>query len=164
GVTCADCHMAYERVGAKKVADHFVTSPMADINGTCGTCHTQSDELIEQEVTKIQNVFVDSRDRTLDSLVQLINAIATAQTDGTPADRIELAQSYQNFASFYVDYAYSENSYGFHAPDYFQRILNQSLDASRKGQLALLGVSAADLEPSAVAQANTEKANETGLI
>ena len=39
-----------------------------------------------------------------------------------------------------IDIVYSENSYGFHAPDYTQRILSQALDAARKGQLALQGL------------------------
>jgi nitrite reductase (cytochrome c-552) len=164
GVTCADCHMAYQRVGAQKVSNHQVTNPMADINGTCGTCHTSSEATIKARVTTIQNRFVDSRDRALDAVVALIDDIAAATEQGVAADRIALAQEYQNKASFYTDYAYSENSYGFHAPDYFQRILSQALDAARKGQLALLGVSAADLEPSDVALANAAAAAEEGLI
>jgi nitrite reductase (cytochrome c-552) len=163
GVTCADCHMAYQTVGSQKVSNHQVTNPMADINGTCGTCHTQDAATIQERVTTIQNRFVDSRDRALDSLVNLITAIEAAQTDGTPEDRIALAREYQNMASFYVDYAYSENSYGFHAPDYFQRILSQSLDASRIGQLVLLGVDPASLAPSDVAAANAAATEESGL-
>ncbi|MDR1799015.1 MAG: ammonia-forming cytochrome c nitrite reductase subunit c552 [Bifidobacteriaceae bacterium] len=160
GVSCADCHMAYQRVGSQKVANHQVTNPMADINGTCGTCHTSSEAVIQERVTTIQNRFVDSRDRALDALVALIDDIAAATENGVAEDRITLAQQYQNKASFYVDYAYSENSYGFHAPDYMQRILSQSLDESRKGQLALLGVSAEDLEPSDVSKANAAAAEE----
>ena len=32
GVSCADCHMPYERLGAKKVRRHWVLSPMLNIN------------------------------------------------------------------------------------------------------------------------------------
>ncbi len=163
GVSCADCHMSYKREGAQKVSNHDIASPMNDVNGTCGTCHKADEEVITNRVTTIQNRFIDSRDRSLDALTALIADIEKAQKDGTDPARIELARKFQNKASFYVDYAYSENSYGFHAPDYMQRILSQSLDAARKGQLALKGVSAEALEPSEIATANAEKAAASGL-
>lgn len=163
GVSCADCHMAYQRDGARKVTDHDVTTPMTDVNGTCGTCHGSDEATITDRVTTIQNRFVDSRDRALDALTELIADLEVAQEDGTPEEQIELAREFQNFASFYVDYAYSENSYGFHAPDYMQRILSQSLDAARKGQLALRGVSADDLGASEIAADNAQRAVDEGL-
>src|SRR5688500_13964089 len=39
GVACADCHMPYVRVGAMKISDHHVRSPMLNISYTCQTCH-----------------------------------------------------------------------------------------------------------------------------
>ena len=163
GVTCADCHMNYARVGSQKTSNHDVTSPMANINGTCGTCHTASEQVLRDEVTTIQNRYVESRDRAMDAVTQLIAAIQAAKSDGTPADLIARAQQYQNQASFYVDYGYSENSYGFHAPDYFQRIFNESIDAARKGQLVLLGVPEDQLGPSDVTQQNLDGIEQSGL-
>jgi len=147
GVTCADCHMNYVRDGAQKVSNHHVASPMADPNASCGVCHPGSTANLQARVTTIQTRFVDSRNRTLDATVALIGDIKAATDNGADPNLIALAQQYQNFANFYVDYAYSENSYGFHAPDYSQRILLQSLDAARNGQLVLLGVPADQLVP-----------------
>ena len=39
GGACADCHMAYQRVGALKVSDHWVRSPLLNINRACQTWH-----------------------------------------------------------------------------------------------------------------------------
>ncbi|MDR1808178.1 MAG: ammonia-forming cytochrome c nitrite reductase subunit c552 [Propionibacteriaceae bacterium] len=164
GVTCADCHMSYQRVGNQKIANHQIADPLANVNATCGVCHTASDQVILDRVETIQNRFIQSRDRALDATVALINDIAAAQAAGVDADRIALAQKFQNQAAFYVDYAYSENSYGFHAPDYMAKILTESLDAARKGQLALLGQTEAELAPSDVAEANLEKIVVTGKI
>ncbi|MCL2455629.1 MAG: ammonia-forming cytochrome c nitrite reductase subunit c552 [Micrococcales bacterium] len=165
GVSCADCHMAYTRVGSLKVSNHQIASPMADVNGTCGTCHGGSTEVIVNRVTTIQNRFVDSRDRALDALVALIEDIEAAEANGTATpEQIEQAQAYHRFASMYVDYAYSENSYGFHAPDYLQRVLSQSLDASRKGQLVLRGVSIEALEPSELSAQHATSARDAGRI
>lgn len=154
GVSCADCHMPYERVGANKVSNHQITTPMADLNASCGTCHSGGTDVLEKRITTIQDRFIESRDRAMDALVSLVADLEKAQTDGTPEEYIELARQYQNKASFYADYVYSENSYGFHAPDYEQRILSQSLDEARKGQLALQGFTKAQLEPSEITTAN----------
>lgn len=164
GVSCADCHMTYRRDGATKVTDHDIASPMLDVNASCGTCHgASSEDVLRDRVTTIQNRFIGSRDRALDALTALIADLEVALGDGTPAAWVERAQELQNRASFYVDMAYSENSYGFHAPDYMQRILSQSLDAARQGQLALRGVEADALAPSTVASDNARHAAATGL-
>jgi len=161
GVTCADCHMPYQRVGNQKVSNHDVQSPMNDINGTCGTCHTASDASLRAQVTTIQARYTASRDQAMDALTQFIDAIAAAKASGTvPQSQIDAALTYQNKASFYADYGYSENSYGFHAPDYFQRIFMESIDASRQGQLVLQGVDPATLAPSDVTVANQDKASK----
>lgn len=56
-----------------------------------------------------------------------------------PENQLTLARNYQRKAQFFLDYSVSENSRGFHAPDYSQRILTDVTDASRLGQLALKG-------------------------
>ena len=86
--------------------------------------------------------------------------LLASAADGTPAEAIDQAREFQNKASFFLDYVYSENSNGFHAPAYIQRILADSLDASRKGQLVLQGVDPASLEASDISQANRKAAEE----
>ncbi|QWW18897.1 ammonia-forming cytochrome c nitrite reductase subunit c552 [Schaalia sp. 19OD2882] len=152
GVSCADCHMNFKRAGAEKITNHHITTPLSDVNASCGTCHKTGDGVLEQRVATIQSRYIDSRDRTFDALVALIKDLEKAKTDGTPADQIALAQQFQRKASFYLDYVYSENSYGFHAPEYIQRILSQALDAAREGQLALRGVPADQLKPSEISE------------
>lgn len=115
---------------------------------------------MKDRVVKIQDQFIGTRDQAFDALVQLIDALEKAQTDGTPAEAIDAAREFQNKASFYLDYVYSENSYGFHAPAYIERILADSLDASRKGQLVLSGVDPATLGPSEITEANKQKSEE----
>lgn len=71
--------------------------------------------------------------------MDLIGDIEAAQKNNTPADRLEAARNYHRKASFYIDYLYSENSYGFHAQGESLRIFNDATDAARRGQLALRG-------------------------
>ena len=149
GVTCADCHMYEVRDGGRTVSNHRIASPMTDVNASCGMCHTGSTSQLELRVTTIQSTFVDSRDSALIAVTGLIESIGDAIDSGTPeADpRIELARRYQGFASYYLDYAYSANSYGFHAPGYLLRVLGQATEAVRNGEKALLGVPEAQLTP-----------------
>ena len=43
GVACADCHMPYKREGAMKISDHWVRSPLLNIDLACQTCHRWSE-------------------------------------------------------------------------------------------------------------------------
>lgn len=162
GVSCADCHMNYQREGATKVTNHQITTPLANVNASCGACHKTGDGVLENRVATIQDRFIESRDRAMDALVSLVSDLELAQENGTSSEKLEAAREYQNKASFYLDYVYSENSYGFHAPDYSQRLISQSLDAARKGQLVLTGASVEDLEASEITIANLEQSVRSG--
>ncbi|MDO4613045.1 MAG: ammonia-forming cytochrome c nitrite reductase subunit c552 [Actinomycetaceae bacterium] len=157
GVSCADCHMPYESQGAQKVSDHNLTTPLKTVNSSCMTCHHASDEEMIKRVEGIQGRFVHSRDQAFDALVQLIADIKAERDANGETDDVKRAWDYQRKASFYVDYVYSENSHGFHAPDYVQRILNDALEACRKGQLALKGVSDDAMSASDNTLKNAEK-------
>lgn len=143
GVTCADCHMSYKREGAMKITDHQVRSPMTSdvtINQSCLTCHNTTETAMRDRVDTIHDRYEAAKNVSFDALDALIKDIEKARTSGVAADRIAKAQSYQRKAQFFVDYVVSENSRGFHAPQYTMRVLNDATDASRLGQLALLGV------------------------
>jgi len=137
GVACADCHMPYKRVGAMKISDHHVRSPLLNINNACQTCHKVSEDSLLERTEKIQDRHVNLVHTTLDALVDLIDDIKDAREKGVSKDKIKIAQDFQRKASFYVDYVEAENSSGFHAPQEAARILGESINFSRQGQLAL---------------------------
>ncbi len=142
GVTCVDCHMSYKREGAVKITDHQVRSPMTSdvtVNQSCLTCHNTTEADMRERVETIHDRYEVAKDVSFDALTALIGDIEKAQKSGVATDRIEKAQSYQRKAQFFVDYVVSENSRGFHAPQYSLRVLNDATDAARIGQLALLG-------------------------
>jgi len=47
------------------------------------------------------------------------------------------AQEFQRKAQFYLDFVEAENSTGFHAPQEAARILGESINFARKGQIAI---------------------------
>jgi nitrite reductase (cytochrome c-552) len=137
GVTCADCHMPYKRVGGMKVSDHQVRSPLLAPNNACGNCHKYDDAELVARAESIQTRHRRLVDHALDALVELIDDITAASANGADDEKLATARAWQRKASFYVDYIEAENSSGFHAPQEAARILGESIDYSRRGQLAL---------------------------
>ena len=52
---CADCHMPYMRVGAQKISDHHVRSPLLNINHACQPCHKLPEEELKARAEQIQD-------------------------------------------------------------------------------------------------------------
>jgi nitrite reductase (cytochrome c-552) len=142
GVSCADCHMPYTRVGALKISDHHVRSPLLNINHACQTCHKFSEEELKSRVETIQARTYEMRNRAMDAVVELIGEIKTAKDAGKTDDQLSGPRNYQRKAQFLLDFVEAENSGGFHAPQEAARVLCESLDLARKGQLALLNPAA----------------------
>jgi nitrite reductase (cytochrome c-552) len=139
GVVCADCHMPYKREGALKISDHHVRSPMLNINRACQTCHKWPEDELKARVETIQQRTHNLRNLAMDALVDLIDDIKAARDSGRSDAAVTTAQDFQRRAQFYVDFIESENSNGFHAPQEAARILGESINFSRKGQLAVRG-------------------------
>ena len=137
GVACADCHMPYTRVGALKVSDHHVRSPLLNINNACQTCHKWPEEELLARAEKIQERTVDLRNRAMDALMALIADIKAAKAGGVPDSELEAARKAQRRGQFYLDFVESENSNGFHAPQEAVRILGEAIDLFRQGQVSL---------------------------
>lgn len=140
GVACADCHMPYRREGGMKVSDHQVRSPMLNINRACQGCHHFPEQEMKDRVEQIQTRFFNARNIAMDALMALIADIKAAKEAGASDAELAAAQDFQRKAQFYLDFVEAENSTGFHAPQESMRVLTESVDFSRKGQVALRGV------------------------
>jgi len=137
GVACADCHMPYKREGALKISDHHVRSPLLNVNRACQTCHRWSEEELKARVLTIQDRTFALRNRAMNALVALIGDIKAAAGAGRGDADLAPARDLQRKAQFYLDFVEAENSTGFHAPQEAARILGESIDFARQGQLAL---------------------------
>ncbi|HSL24580.1 MAG TPA: ammonia-forming cytochrome c nitrite reductase subunit c552 [Vicinamibacterales bacterium] len=138
GVACADCHMPYQRVGGLKISDHHVRSPVLNINRACQTCHRWPEEELKARVELIQERVFGLRGRAMDALVALIGDIKAARAAGARDADLDAARKFQRNAQFRLDFVEAENSTGFHAPQEAARILAESIDYARQGQIALL--------------------------
>lgn len=139
GVACADCHMPYKREGAMKVSDHHIQSPLLNINQACQTCHKASEDELKFRAETIQTRTFNLRNVAMDALMQLINDLQKAKESGKTDTELASARDFQRKAQFYLDFVEAENSMGFHAPEEAARILGESINFTRLGQMALRG-------------------------
>jgi nitrite reductase (cytochrome c-552) len=133
GVACADCHMPFERVGAMKVSDHWVRSPLLNLNNACQTCHKATEEELLQRVHVIQDRTYEMRNIAIDAVIDLARAIGQS-TDST---RLTEARGYHRKAQFMTDFVEAENSMGFHADQESGRILGKAVNYARLGMMSL---------------------------
>ncbi len=141
GVACADCHMPYKREGGQKISDHWVRSPILNINRACQGCHRFSEQEMKDRVEQIQNRFHEARNVAMDALMDLIKDTKQAREAGATDDQLKEVWAAQRKAQFFIDLVEAENSTGFHAPGEELRVLTQALDTIRKGQIALRTIS-----------------------
>jgi nitrite reductase (cytochrome c-552) len=137
GVACADCHMPYKREGAMKVSDHHVRSPLLNINRACQTCHKVPEEELKARAEAIQQKTFDLRNQAMDAVVGLIRDLEAAKKAGRPDADLRAARDLQRKAQFRLDFVEAENSNGFHAPQEAARLLGESMNLARQGQIAL---------------------------
>ena len=137
GVACADCHMPYQRVGALKVSDHWVRSPLLNINRACQPCHAVPEE-------ELRAVCSPSRTGTTRCCSGRPRPprIMHGRHRGRHARRArrrarsQAAQALHRKAQWRLDFVAAENSMGFHAPQELARMLGETIDFARQGQLA----------------------------
>jgi nitrite reductase (cytochrome c-552) len=142
GVACADCHMPYMRDGATKISDHWVRSPLLNVNRACQTCHHFSEEEILARVDGIQSRNHELLQRAADALMDQIDAVLAAREAGATEADLEPALELQRRAQWRLDYIAAENSMGFHAPQEAARILGEAADLARQGQIAAMAARA----------------------
>jgi nitrite reductase (cytochrome c-552) len=138
GVSCTDCHMPYMRQGATKVSDHWVRSPLLNINRACQSCHHFAEDEIRARVDAIQGRNYELLQRGGDAIVDLIDAIVTAREEGATDEQLAEALELQRKAQWRLDFIAAENSMGFHAPQEAAKVLGEATDYARQGQIAAL--------------------------
>jgi nitrite reductase (cytochrome c-552) len=138
GVTCVDCHMPEITYKGEKITDHQVNSPLLKIEASCTRCHADVKPAeLKARVETEQDRFFALRNTAMDALMALISDLEKAQGAGKSEPQLDAARYLQRRAQFYLDFVEAENSTGFHAPQESLRVLGQSIDYARQGQLVL---------------------------
>jgi nitrite reductase (cytochrome c-552) len=134
GVACADCHMPFERVGALKVSDHWVRSPLLNVSRACQACHPVAEAEFQGRVLAIQDRHHALLQRAARATTDMLDAIVAARKAGVADAGLAAAALLHRKAQWRLDFVAAENSMGFHAPQELARILAETIDYARQGQ------------------------------
>ena len=142
GAACADCHMPYTRVGAYKVSNHQVTSPLKMDLRACVQCHSESAEWLRSQVESIQDRTVSLMVRSgyaTSTVAKLFEKVHAAQAGGKTIDSslYDKAKDYYMEAFLRFNFIGAENSVGFHNPAEALRVLGDSLAFAGRSEALL---------------------------
>lgn len=138
GVACADCHMPYTRVGGVKVSDHWLRSPLTNLNNACQTCHKIPETELRDRVVAIQDRTASLLRTAEQAIGDAITTIAAAREAGVSEEALEAALHLHRRAQLRWDFVFSENSTGFHSPQESARILANAADMARQAQISAI--------------------------
>ena len=115
---------------------------MLNVQAACVSCHMKHDDKVTAEdlqarVYQIQDRHWALREKALTAVVALIDDLKAAKAAGRKDADLLAARYLQRRSQFYLDFVEAENSTGFHAPQEAARILGESIDFARQGQIAL---------------------------
>jgi len=133
--------MPYTRVGAYKVSDHRIMSPLKNNMRACLQCHTQGEEWLRDRVKFIQ-------DRTVSLFIRAGYATATTakifeiinknkENKKIDENLYKKAKEYYEEAFYRLVFIGAENSVGFHNPHEALRVLGDSIQFASKGEAVL---------------------------
>ncbi|MGG3466423.1 ammonia-forming cytochrome c nitrite reductase subunit c552 [Neobacillus pocheonensis] len=133
-VSCADCHMPYERVdGKRKITSHWWTSPLKTMQTSCGQCHG------DRDLDKLKDRVLEIQEANVSALHDAQNVSTTSHyyvnkmiTSGVSKDKIKQVQEYVRQGQWYWDIVAAENSAGFHNPQGSMDSLRISIEQSNK--------------------------------
>jgi nitrite reductase (cytochrome c-552) len=128
--------MPYVREGSVKVSDHWLRSPLTNVNAACQTCHNFSEEELEARITTIQNRTAELLGQSEEALLAAIDAIVAAKAAGAAEEELAEIYALHRRAQLRWDFISSENSTGFHSPQEAARVLADSIDLARQAQIA----------------------------
>ena len=140
GVSCADCHMPYKSEGGVKFSDHHITSPLANIDRTCQTCHRESEEVLRQNVYDRQRKANEIRNKLEDELAKAHIEAKFAWDKGATEAEMKPVLKYIRQSQWRWDYGVASHGASFHAPQEITRILGNGLERAMQARLEIARV------------------------
>jgi nitrite reductase (cytochrome c-552) len=132
-VSCADCHMPYDRVEGRKITNHAWGSPLERAASTCRVCH--ADRTALELTTRVEDIqerhlaaVADAQEISVDAHYY-VNRLITADAD---PDVIETTQQLVRQGQWFWDIIAAENSDGFHNPNGGMDAIRRSSNASNE--------------------------------
>jgi nitrite reductase (cytochrome c-552) len=137
GVACADCHMPYVKEGGQKFTSHRIVSPLANIAGTCQTCHRESEESLRENVYERQEKVKEIRDKLEIELVRAHLEAKAAWEAGATDKEMEAPLDKIRSGQWYWDYATASHGASFHSPVEVSRIIGNGMHETQDARVML---------------------------
>ena len=112
------------------------TAILVNVSRACQVCHPYSEGEIQERVAAIQERTHALVNRSAAAYIAMLDAVAAAKKSGATETQLAPALALQRKAQWRLDFVAAENSMGFHAPQETARVLAESIDYARQGQLA----------------------------
>ena len=139
GVSCADCHMPYQKMDGQKMSSHWWTSPLKDPQmRACRQCHSdKSPEYLKERVLYTQKKTFNQLLKAQELSVKAHEAVRLAnnyegEKDPNYENLMASAREMVRKGQFFWDYVSAENSVGFHNPAKALDTLMSSMEYSQK--------------------------------
>lgn len=137
GVSCVDCHMPKVRVDGRRISDHWIRSPLAQIENACLDCHDSGEDRLKQRVVAIQGrteTLLGEAETALSALMDaIVDAMQAGANETTSEAALKAARRAHRSAQLRWDFVDAENSTGFHAPQESARLLVEAAGIARSG-------------------------------
>lgn len=137
GVSCADCHMPYQREGGLKFTNHHLSSPLKNISGSCQVCHRESEAKLLANVYERQNKVQELRRIAEINLAGLHLEAKAAWDNGATEEEMKPVLTLIRHAQWRWDWVAAANGMGFHSPVEALRILGTSIQKSQEARIIL---------------------------
>lgn len=137
GVSCADCHMPYQREGGLKFTNHHISSPLNNISGTCQVCHRESEEKLRQNVYDRQDKVAELRRITEKNLARVHIEAKTAWDAGANDAEMAPVLTLIRHAQWRWDWVAAANGMGIHSTAECLHVLGTSIQKSQEARVLL---------------------------
>lgn len=137
GVSCADCHMPYNRDGGVKFTNHHITSPLQNIESTCQVCHREGEEKLRQIVYDRQNKISQMRRIAERNLAKVHIEAKAAWDAGATEEEMEDVLQLIRHSQWRWDWIAAANSMGFHSPAEALSVLGSSVQKAQEARILL---------------------------
>ncbi|MFO7579124.1 MAG: ammonia-forming cytochrome c nitrite reductase subunit c552 [Nitrosomonas halophila] len=130
--SCADCHMPVIQDGGMHVTEHWIRSPLLQLEAACMSCHDGSSERLAERSLRLQSNTLGLLALTESALTALMDAIQLAQKRAYTGAPLEAALLAHRQAQLRWDFIDADASKGFHASAEAIRMLIDAIAIARE--------------------------------
>jgi nitrite reductase (cytochrome c-552) len=134
GVSCADCHMPYERSDdKKKISSHWWKSPLKSMDTSCGQCHRDRElDTLKERVIDIQDTHMEALHKAEDISIEAHYYVNKMIVSKISEVKIKTAQEHVRKGQWFWDFVAAESAAGFHNPQGAMSSLKTSVEESNE--------------------------------